>query len=307
MTPSPSSRNLLPYLLLVIVALSFGGNWVVGRALQQDVAPFAMAFWRWAAALIILAPFALPRVRADRALIAASWKPLALLGAAGIGAFSVFTYWGLKYTAAINGALLNSSMPLFIIPLSWAVLGITVSARQGAGLALSLAGVLTLITRGDAQVLLGLSFNSGDLLILCGMIAWTIYTVYLRFRPAGLHPLSFLFATGLAGTLVCAPFYAFEMLAQGEFARFSLPTLAGIGYLGLFPSVIAFICWNQAVKSVGPNIAGIFLHLVPVTGTLFSMIFLGERLHLYHLAGALLVFAGIVLTSKKQAGVKNPQ
>lgn len=295
MTQSP----FLPYTLLVIVALSFGGNWVVGRALQQDVAPFAMAFWRWAAALLILAPFALRHLAADRAALLAAWKPLAMLGALGIGAFSVFTYWGLKYTAAINGALLNSSMPLFIIPLSWAVLGLTVSARQGLGLALSLAGVVTLIARGDPAIVLGLSFNIGDLLILAGMIAWSVYTVYLKWRPAGIHPLSFLFATGVAGALVSLPFYLIEMAVQGEYVRFSLNTLLGIGYLGLFPSVIAFICWNQAVKAVGPNIAGFFLHLVPVTGTIFSMIFLGERLQLYHLAGAALVFAGIALTSRK--------
>lgn len=287
-----------PYALLVVVALSFGGNWVVGRALQDAVPPFAMAFWRWVVALLLLAPLAARPLAADRARLAAAWKPLAALGALGIAAFSLLTYWGLKYTPAINGALLNSSMPVFIVVLSWAILGLAISHRQLAGLCLSLAGVLTLIAHGDFRAMMGLSFNVGDLLILGGMLSWSVYTVTLKWRPAGLHPLSFLFAIALAGVVLCAPFYALE-LARGEQLRLGPEALAGLLYLGVFPSIIAFICWNHAVKAVGPNIAGFFLHLVPVLGTAFSMLFLGERLQLYHLTGALLVFAGIALTSRR--------
>ena len=294
--PSAPASRLVPYLLLIIAALSFGGNWVVGRALQDAVPPFAMAFWRWLLALAILMPFAWTPLARDFPEMRRSWKLLFALGAAGVGGFAILSYWGLKFTAAINGALLNSSMPLFIITLSWAVLGLRVVARQSLGLLLSFTGVLCLISRGDPAVLLGLTMNVGDLMILAGMMCWSIYTVCLRWRPQSLHPMSFLFATILAGALLCFPLYVWEH-ASGERIRWDSGTAAGLLYLALFPSLIAFICWNHAVKTVGPNVAGLFLHLVPVFGTLFSMIFLGERLHWYHLGSALLVFAGIALTS----------
>lgn len=299
MPTAPASRfspGFVPYVLLIVVALSFGGNWVVGRALHDTVPPFAMAFWRWVLALLMVVPFAWKALARDRAELRRSWLLLFALGATGAGGFSILSYWGLNFTAAINGALLNSSMPLFIISLSWAILGQRISTFHALGLTLSLGGVLCLIGRGDPAVLLGLKMNVGDLLILGGMVCWSIYTVCLRWRPQSLHPMSFLAATLLAGALLSLPLYAWEHLG-GMRVRWDGGTAAGLLYLALFPSVIAFICWNQAVRAVGPNVAGLFLHLVPVFGTLFSMMFLGERLQWYHLGSALLVFTGIALTS----------
>lgn len=294
--PAASTPRLIPYLLLILAAISFGGNWVVGRALHDAVPPFAIAFWRWTLALLFLIPFAWRPLARDLPELRRCWKVLFALGATGAGGFSILSYWGLHFTAAINGALLNSSMPLFIITLSWALLGLRIVTRQTIGLALSLSGVLCLIGRGDPAVLLSLKMNIGDLMILGGMVCWAIYTVCLRWRPQSLHPMSFLFATILAGALLCMPLYAWEY-ALGNRIRWDGDTAAGLTYLALFPSIVAFICWNQAVKAVGPNVAGLFLHLVPVFGTLFSMIFLGESLHWYHLGSALFVFAGIALTS----------
>ena len=295
-TDSRPSPRLVPYLLLIVVALSFGGNWVVGRALNNTVPPFAIAFWRWLLAIVILLPFCWKPLVRDAAELRRSWKILFGLGAAGAGGFSILSYWGLNFTPAINGALLNSSMPLLIMSLSWAVFGLKILPRQGAGLLLSLVGVLCLVGRGDPRVLLDLKMNVGDLMILAGMVCWAIYTVCMRFRPQSLHAMSFLFTTILGGALTSLPFYLWEIAAGRHFEPTPATSL-GLLYLAVFPSVIAFICWNHGVRTVGPNVAGLFLHLVPVFGTLFSMIFLGERLQWYHLGSALLVFAGIALTS----------
>ncbi len=293
--PGRESR-LVPYLLLIVVALSFGGNWVVGRALNNSVPPFAIAFWRWVLALAILLPFCWKPMVRDAAILRSSWKILLGLGATGAGGFSVLSYWGLNFTPAINGALLNSAMPLFIISLSWMFFSQRIVMRQAMGLALSLAGVLSLLGRGDPSVLLELKMNIGDLMILAGMVCWSIYTVCMRFRPQALHPMSFLYTTILGGALTSAPFYAWEIAAGQSFIWNSGNTL-GLLYLALFPSIIAFICWNHGVRTVGPNVSGLFLHLVPVFGTLFSIFFLGEHMQWYHAGSALLVFAGIALTS----------
>jgi drug/metabolite transporter (DMT)-like permease len=290
-------QRTLSYLLLLISAASWGGNWVAARAITLDVAPFALSFWRWAIASVILLPFAAAQLREDAPLIRRHLPALIAFGVIGAAGFTLLGYWGVRYTTAVNATLLNSSLPLFVVPLSWWLLKLTVSRRQLAGLALSLAGVATIISAGELQTLARLALNPGDLLLLGGALLWAIYTVLLKWRPP-LGPLSFLFAIVAAAAAFSLPFYLWEMSA-GATMLVSAKTAAAIGYLALFPSVIAYICWNHAVAVVGPNVAGFFNPVIPVFGTLFAVTLLGEPFRVYHLAGFALVLGGVVLTSRR--------
>jgi drug/metabolite transporter (DMT)-like permease len=284
-------------LLLLVAAASWGGNWVAARAIILEVPPFALSFWRWAIAAALLLPFAAAQLREDAALIRRHLPALIAFGVIGAGGFTLLGYWGVRYTTAVNATLLNSSLPLFVVPLSWWLLKLTVSARQLAGLALSLAGVACIISSGELQTLARLSLNPGDLLLLAGALLWAIYTVLLKWRPP-LRPLSFLFAIVAAAAAFSLPFYLWEISAGGTMTV-SPGTLAAIGYLAIFPSIVAYICWNHAVAVLGPNVAGFFNPVIPVFGTLFAVTLLGEPFRLYHLAGFALVLGGVVLTSKR--------
>ena len=297
MRDGSARASALPYVLLLVAAASFGGNWVAARVVNFEVAPFALSFWRWAVAGALLFPLALPQLREDAPLIRRHWPKLVVFGAVGAGGFTLLGYWGVSYTTAINATLLNSSLPLFVVPLSWLLLGLTVSARQLLGLSLSLAGVLTIVSAGSLRTLAQLRLNPGDFLLLGGAFLWAVYTVTLRWRPP-LRPLSFLFNTIVAAAAVSAPFYAWEMWS-GKMMSVTPVSIVTIGYLALFPSIIAYICWNQAVAMVGPNVAGFFNPVIPVFGILFAVIFLGEPLRAYHLAGFALVLGGVVLTSRR--------
>jgi len=284
-------------LLLLVAAASWGGNLVAARAIILEVPPFALSFWRWAIAAALLLPFAAAQLREDAALIRRHLPALIAFGVIGAGGFTLLGYWGVRYTTAVNATLLNSSLPLFVVPLSWWLLKLTVSARQLAGLALSLAGVACIISSGELQTLARLSLNPGDLLLLAGALLWAIYTVLLKWRPP-LRPLSFLFAIVAAAAAFSLPFYLWEISAGGTMTV-SPGTLAAIGYLAIFPSIVAYICWNHAVAVLGPNVAGFFNPVIPVFGTLFAVTLLGEPFRLYHLAGFALVLGGVVLTSKR--------
>jgi drug/metabolite transporter (DMT)-like permease len=289
--------SALPYVLLLVAAASFGGNWVAARVVNFEVAPFALSFWRWAIAGVLLFPLALSQLREDAPLIRRHWPRLLVFGAVGAGGFTLLGYWGVSYTTAINATLLNSSLPLYVVPLSWLLLRLTVSARQLLGLSLSLAGVLTIVSSGSLRTLAQLRLNPGDFLLLGGAFLWAIYTVTLRWRPP-LRPLSFLFTTIVAAAAVSLPFYAWEMWSGTQMSATPV-SIVTIGYLALFPSIVAYICWNQAVAMVGPNVAGFFNPVIPVFGILFAVIFLGEPLRAFHLAGFALVLGGVVLTSRR--------
>ena len=297
MRDGSAQTRALPYLLLLVAAASFGGNWVAARIVNLEVAPFALSFWRWAIAAALLFPFALPQLRKDAPLIRSHLFKLFAFGAVGAGGFTLLGYWGVSYTTAINATLLNSSLPLFVVPLSWSLLGLTVSGRQLVGLALSLSGVASIVSGGSLETFASLTLNPGDFLMLGGAFLWAIYTVTLKWRPP-LRALSFLFTTIASAALVSLPFYVWEM-STGKTTTATPTALATIAYLAIFPSIVAYVCWNQAVAALGPNIVGFFNPVIPVFGIVFAVLFLGEPLRAYHLTGFALVLGGVVLTSRR--------
>ena len=291
-------RNTSPYILLSLTSLFWAANWVVGRAMRNDIPPIAMGFWRWAIALLILLPFAAPELQRKWHVVRANWVTLTLLGFLGAVAFNTLIYVGLQYTAATNGVLFNSISPILIILLSWVVARERVSRLQTCGVLLSLVGVLAIVARGDFATLAAFHFNRGDMWLITAMFLWAIYTIVLRRRPPELSAMGFLAAMLLLSLPFLLPFYLWEFGERGGFALTPV-TAAALAYYGTFPSIAAYLFWNRGVAQVGPNKAGLFVHLMPLFGALLSVIFLGERLYAYHYAGAALIFGGIYLTTRK--------
>ncbi|HKB81972.1 MAG TPA: DMT family transporter [Burkholderiales bacterium] len=292
-SPSPS-----PYLLLTFTSLFWAANWVVGRAMRNDIPPVAMGFWRWTLALAILLPFAAPELRRNWQIVRAHWLILTLLGCLGAVAFNTMIYVGLQYTAATNGVLFNSISPILIILLSWVVARERVTRLQTGGVFLSLAGVLAIVARGDFAMLAAFQLNPGDIWLMAAMFLWASYTIVLRRRPPGLSATGFLAAMLLLSLPWLLPFYLWELGARGGFSL-TPATVSALMYYSTFPSIVAYLFWNRGVAQVGPNKAGLFVHLMPLFGALLSVIFLGERLHAYHYAGAALIFSGIWLTTRR--------
>ena len=268
--------------------------------MRNDIPPVAMGFWRWVVALLILLPFAAPELKRNWHVARANWFTLALLGSLGATLFNTMIYVGLQYTAATNGVLFNSVTPILIMVMSWLAFRERLAPWQTMGVVLSLAGVAVIVARGEPQILAALKFNRGDLWLISAMFLWATYTIVLRRRPPGLSAIGFLTAMLLFGLPLLLPFYLWELFTRGGFAV-SIPAAAALAYYGTLPSIVAYLFWNHAVAQIGPNKAGLFVHLMPVFGALLSVIFLGERLYGYHVAGAALIFGGIWLTTRRGA------
>ncbi len=287
-----------PYLLLTLTALFWSGNMVMGRGIRADVPPIALAFWRWAITLALLLPFALPHLKTQWPRLRTAWRPILLLGTLGVGCYNTFAYLALQYTTATNAALLNSFIPVATIALSFLLLGRRLSWQEGVGVAVSLAGVLAIVSRGNPAVLSGLHLNTGDLWMLAAVASWGLYTVGLQWRPREVDPMLMLAAFTVAGLITLIPLYAWE-IASGRAIRPTLAAFGGILYTGIFPSFLGNLFYNAGVAAVGPNRGALFIHLMPVFGTLLAAIFLDERPAWYHFFGIALVFAGILLATRK--------
>ena len=293
----PASRVASPYLLLTLSPLFWACNWIIGRGLHSDIPPMAMTFFRWLFAILILAPFAWPHVRRDWPVIRALWKTMLALGAIGVGTHNGLAYLGLNYTTVTNGVILNSFIPVMIITISWIFLRERLTRMQLAGVGVSLAGVFTILSRGDIATLTAFRLNGGDLLVILSMAMWSVYTICLRWRPPGLHLLTFLFVIACVGDLCMLPLFLGE-LAFGRHMAVTLPNVAALVSVALFSSVLAYIFWNHGVEQVGASVAGLFVHLMPVFGIVLAWLFLGERLALYHVVGIALILTGIWITSR---------
>jgi len=287
-----------PYLLLTLTSLFWSLNWVIGRALVGHVSPFALTFIRWTVAVAVMMPFAGPLIREHWGAVRRNWKTIAWLGFWGTGLHNAFAYVGLQYTTATNGVILNSAIPVLIIVLGWAVYRETITRLQSLGVAISLAGILVIVSRGDPVALAELRMNRGDLIVLAGMVFWAAYTVFLRMKPADLPGLALLACCGCVGVTLLAPLAAFEWAFQGGRVELTAATLGAMLYLGIFPSFVGYVFWNRGVAEVGPNVAGSFVHVMPAFGALLAWLFLGERIHRYHFAGIALILAGIALTTR---------
>ena len=301
-----SALHASPYLLLTLTSFIWSVNWIIGRAIAGHVTPFALSFARWLVAVLVMLPFAWKGLREHWPAIRRHWKVIVWLGAWGTGPYNVFTYMGLQYTTATNGVILNSAVPVMIILLGWLVYRDTIERVQGLGVIVSIAGVLAILTRGDPSVIATLSLNKGDLILLVGVTFWAAYTIFLRLKPPEIPGLALLAACAVVGVFLLLPFLAYEMVYMSGRVEWTPATVGAMLYVGIGPSFVAYLFWNRAVGEVGSNVAGIFMHLMPVFGTLLAWIFLDERLHAFHVVGIALILGGITLTTRGRRAVEAP-
>lgn len=292
--PPKKPETARPYVLLSLAVLFWAGNFILGRAVRADVPPIALAFWRWAIASLLVCGPALAALRRDWGTIGQHWPILLLLAGTGVATFNTLVYMGLQHTVAINAFLMQTLMPVFIVILSFVLFRERINRGQAGGVILCLIGAITIIVQGDLQVMLNLSLNPGDLLVLLAVISYAGYTVLLRKRPA-IHPLSFLAVTFVIGTLMLLPLYLWESLMVRPI-QWNGVTLLSVGYVGIFPSIISYLCYNRGVERIGANRAGLFLYLMPVFGSAMAVFFLSESFRWFHWAGIVLIASGIVTT-----------
>ncbi len=290
----PSERpSLRAFLLLGLVMLFWGGNFIVGRAVAGQVPPMTFALLRWIGALAIMLPFAIAPMRREWAAIRQGWKPIVLLGLLGVAGFHGLLYTGLQYTTASNALLLSAVTPVLVVASSRIIFGERINGAQGLAMMASVAGVVVIVFEGSLAAASRLHVGRGELIVLAAALAWALYTALLRLRPP-VGATAFLASTFIVGAVMIAPFSAWE-LASGSAIAWSWQVVGAVVYVAILPSIVSYYIYNAASITVGPARAGQTITLLPLFGALLSSLLLGEKLHFYHGVGMVLILAGIVL------------
>jgi drug/metabolite transporter (DMT)-like permease len=291
--------NKTAYLLAVGCTVIWGSPPVVTRAVSGEIPPAALSLARWLVTALILLPFVLRKLPSEWPKIERHWRSLALL-ALYMVAGSSLSVLAVYFTTATNAVLVNASQPAVTAVGAWLIARQGLTRRQGLGIGCAFVGVTVMVFRADLGALLGLEINVGDLIMLGAVVGWSVYAIQLHRRDYLPSGDVLLFLIGAIGSVVLLPLYLIELRVVGGFTP-TLPVQGAILYLALFPTLLATLSWNAALKVLGPNRAAIFVNLIPVSGATLAMFFLGERLYAYHLLGAALVFMGIVLAARHRA------
>jgi drug/metabolite transporter (DMT)-like permease len=289
------------YILLLLTTLFWGGNSVAGKLAVGHISPMVLTTMRWGFALVIIGALGWRNIRRDLPIIRRHAPILLLLGTLGFTLFNVALYNGLVYTTAINTAVEQAGIPMLIFLFGFLIFRTRVTWAQIAGVVLSVAGVVLTASHGEPMRLLEMDINFGDLLMLGAIAVYGIYTVLLRLKPA-MHWQSLMTAMTAAALVTSLPFLWAEQ-ARGDMI---LPDPMGWGilvYVVIFPSILSQVFFIRSVELIGANRAGLFVNLVPIFGTLLSLLVIGEAFHVYHAVALAMVFCGIWLaeTSGRRA------
>ncbi|HOX14334.1 MAG TPA: DMT family transporter [Spirochaetia bacterium] len=282
------------YLFALAATAFWSGNHFIARALRESIPPVSLAFLRWAAATLAFLPFALPGAVRERRAVLRSLPYLALTALLGVSLFNTLIYYAGRTTTALNLSLISLIFPVIILLLSRIFLGERMPLRRLAGIAVVLAGVAVLVTKGRLDALRSIGFAPGDLLMLLAALVFSVYTLLLKRKPEGLSLSTLQFATFALGTLMLAPAFAWERASAPPVAW--TPALLGaVLYVGVFASLAAFVSWNQAIERIGTAKAGLVYYTLPIWSGLLAWVFLGEAPTAAQAFSMALVVGGIVV------------
>ena len=295
--------NLKAYFMLTLCAFFWSGNFIVGKfATLYEVPPLTLNFLRWLIVWIILIPFTFRDILKNIKVIKKNFYSILLMSITSISIFNSVVYYSLNFTQVLNGALMISTIPVLIVFISFLFKTEKINFSQVLGLILSITGVLTIITRLDFTKLIHLDLNKGDLWLLVAMLSWAIYSTMLRTHKTDLKYLSFISVIVSIGLIFLFPQFLLE-INNHQIIRFNFPVFLITTYVVLFAGLGSYVLWNKAVVIVGPNKAGIFLHLMPVFSSFMAIFLLNEKLMNFHIIGAIIIIIGIYLSSKKSISI----
>ena len=295
------STSLKAAIFLCFASLFWSGNFVIGRfsSLENIVSPLSLAFYRWVIAFLILTPFCLQKAVKELPLLKKQPGMIFLIILTGPTLFNTLVYLGLTATTVINSLLIISTTPMLIILLNKLLYKAQTNIFQMIGIFISLIGVCYVIAKGSFHNIFDSKFYSGDLFILLAVTSWALYSIFLKKNETGVSGFSFLYLSFVFTVILLFPVYLYDIFIQDNFINIDQKTLLVIGYTGIFPSIISYMCWNTGVALIGPNKSGPFLHLMPIFGGILAFLVFRETLEIYHYAGILSVIVGIIITNKK--------
>lgn len=269
-------------------------NLIIARGGTEFIPPLSLAFWRWLFCFLILLPFTFVYFKKNFHDYKNELFKLFILGFLACGICGAFPFIAGKTTTIINMGIIYTSSPIFIIVISSVFFNERLSIKQLVGILICLIGVILIIIKANLNLLINLSFTTGDLWMLGASIGWAFYTIYLFHWKSNLPLLQRFTLISMFGAISLMPFFIFENLFFFK-TNYDSNFFLWVLFAALSPSVIAFLLFNFVNKKLGASITGSVLYLYTVYGAIYGFFFFDEKLETYHFIGSIMVFIGIFM------------
>jgi len=290
----------LASIYLFCATFFWAGNFIIGKAASiNEIPPISLNLYRWLIAWFVLLPFTYKELIKKKKYILKNFGIFIILGMTAVSIFNSALFYSLKFTQVITGVLMISVVPVMIIFFSALLKIEKTNIFQIFGVALSLTGVVFIITKADIEILKNLDFNRGDLTMLIAMFSWSIYSALLKKKKYELSQITLLQVVIGFGVIILIPFYFIDINIGNEI-KFDMPFFLILTYVIFFPGLISFFLWIKGVGLIGANRAGVYLHLMPILGAIMAMIIFDEKIMFYHFVGAIFIVSGIILSNRKK-------
>lgn len=305
-TTGPSSFS--GYACVLGATIIWSVNFIVARALSDSVPPVSLAFLRWLVAFLLILPFTVAPLWRERKAVTQHLGYLVLTAVLGVTLFNTLVYIAGHTSSALNMSLIATTSPLFVVVLGRVLFGEPITPRRILGLGTATFGVVLLVTDGNLSLLLEMTFSEGDLWMLLAAAIFAGYSILVKSRPAGMGEGTFLAAIFSLGLLFLLPWLAWEQTFSQLEPHYSTTALLSILYLGIGPSLLAFLFWNRAIAIIGPARASFVYYSLPVFSGLEASVILHEPIDWIHvLSGVLILFGIIVATGEAEAKIADPR
>jgi drug/metabolite transporter (DMT)-like permease len=293
------TKNYLAYALLILAALFWSGNFIVGKfATLFQIPPLTLNVFRWISVWLILMPFTYKEIYNNFPIIKKNWFVISLMGVMTISTFNSVVYFALNYTQVINAVLVLAAIPAATIVLSSLMKIEKTNIFQLLGLFLSIIGIGSIISYGDIQKIISLSFNKGDLWMLVCVFTWALYSTLLKKNKFKFSQFSLIQLMVSAGILFLIPQFFYEK-SIGLELNYNKAFFLILFYVVVFPAIAAYYCWQKGVEIIGPNRATMFIQLMPLFSAVMAIIIFNEKFEMYHFIGASFIVSGIYLSNRK--------
>lgn len=291
----------MPYVMLSLAAIFWGGNYVVGKIMVVNMDPILLSEFRWLLTSIILVIFNFLAIKENINLIIRNKKSIILLAILGQVMFPVALYIGLQYTTSLNAAIYLSSTPGLVLAFNWMFFRDYISKSNIVGVIISTLGVAWLVTKGDITNLQFLEkINRGDYWTMISAVSWAIYCSFLRKKPKEISGNVFVTACAIVGAIILIPFSLINIIYNGASLTFApdFSNVLGMAYLVIFPSWLSYLFWSKGISIIGATRGEIFTHLIPLSAGVLSVIFLQMKLAQYHVVSIFAICIGVFLCSR---------
>ncbi|MFC7848596.1 DMT family transporter [Arthrobacter sp. NPDC057388] len=287
---------------LLGATLFWAGNYIVGAGAVESIDPLSLVLLRWSLALLPLLAIAQIAERPQWRQVLAAWPWLLALSMFGLLGYNLLLYTALEHTDAFSASLINAFNPALITLAAAAFLRERLTRRAVGGVLIALAGVLLVLSNGDAGKLLQAGFGTGELFMIGAIAAWSAYTITGRLAP----PLPPITATAVQAAITVVVLTPLSLAGGGPSLPSPPDAVASLVFIALFPSVLSYLLWNRALTVIPAGTAGVFLNLITVFTALFTIL-AGHPYSIAQIAGGAVVIAGILLTSaRSQRGRSMP-